>query len=513
MSWLGIWNRGAAYWQFSVALLLTLGGAVLRTWQIGESLWLDELHTAWCASGSFAEVAPRAILGNQSPLFFWLEWLLVTGLGASELVLRLPSLIAGCLLPLAVYGVARRGGLPTGVCLLAVALVVIGPLLIFFATEARPYAAVQLLAVIHVGICAQLFVRPSAALRLWFVGGAAALFYLHYTALLLVAAEVVAWCVAAVMCRQSVQYGWRSAVVDLGWLGLLCLPAAGNLQSIFARRQNWDLFVPPRSWLAPWEMFEPLPWSPAVLFIVIALMATWLSKKQGMDSGKDGASDSDALVFQVLVVCWLVVPLLVAWLMTATGLARLFFPRYIAASAPAATLVAAMCASLPPWRWTRAVLGIALIVTSVWNSGIVERVIREGRIIGDRREDWRGAIAWLNDRLADEPLPVFVASGLIESEALLEPHDPPLVEYCLFPLRTSIYPLQAERRELIPLALRNPAHPDPRFQELISERGGGWFVVRGRNSEAQGVAGSWRPRESRSFGRVRVFRVAPPAER
>ena len=34
--------------------VLVVFGAALRIWQAGESLWLDELHTAWCALGSRA---------------------------------------------------------------------------------------------------------------------------------------------------------------------------------------------------------------------------------------------------------------------------------------------------------------------------------------------------------------------------------------------------------------------------------------------------------------------------
>src|SRR5688500_20002269 len=90
------------------AIVAIIGlGAVLRLWQARESLWLDELHTAWCALGTPSQITPRAMAGNQSPLFFWLEWLLVRALGASELVLRLPSLVAGIGLPAAEIGRAH----------------------------------------------------------------------------------------------------------------------------------------------------------------------------------------------------------------------------------------------------------------------------------------------------------------------------------------------------------------------------------------------------------------------
>ena len=97
-----------ADWPLVVAVGICVLGAALRIAPLGESLWLDELHTAWCAVGPLDEVASRAALGNQSPVFFSLEWLLLRVLGDSEFALRLPSLIAGSLLPLAVFLLARR---------------------------------------------------------------------------------------------------------------------------------------------------------------------------------------------------------------------------------------------------------------------------------------------------------------------------------------------------------------------------------------------------------------------
>src|SRR4029453_3356644 len=95
-----------------VLVILVLLGAALRVWRARESLWLDELHTAWCAMGPLSDVVPRATIGNQSPLFFWLEWLLVHILGASELAVRLPSLVAGSLFPPPLYWFPGRWAPP-----------------------------------------------------------------------------------------------------------------------------------------------------------------------------------------------------------------------------------------------------------------------------------------------------------------------------------------------------------------------------------------------------------------
>src|SRR6478672_5531677 len=90
-------------WAAITVGLICVISAGLRLWQARESLWLDELHTAWCAIGPLANVQPRAEIGNQSPLFFWLEWLMVKLLGENDLAVRLPSIVAGSLLTLAMF--------------------------------------------------------------------------------------------------------------------------------------------------------------------------------------------------------------------------------------------------------------------------------------------------------------------------------------------------------------------------------------------------------------------------
>src|SRR5579872_4986270 len=118
-------------WPLLAALGICLLAAALRIPPLRESLWLDELHTAWCALGPLDEVAPRAAIGNQGPLYYWLQWLLVNALGPSEISFRLISLISGSLLPLALFLFARRWSLITA-GLVAAALIAFDHLSIFY---------------------------------------------------------------------------------------------------------------------------------------------------------------------------------------------------------------------------------------------------------------------------------------------------------------------------------------------------------------------------------------------
>jgi hypothetical protein len=506
-----MWNR-SPLWSLVVSAALAIVAAALRTSQSRESLWADELHTAWCASGTLAEVAQRAAIGNQSPLFFWLEWALSRLLGESELVLRLPSLAAGSLVPVAMFWLAWRWTTSSGVGLVVAALVVVDPLAIFFATEARPYALVQLLAVVHVGLFAEMAARPTAWLRIAFVAGAMLLFYLHYTAALLILAELAWWGLMGWTQPAATRYRWTQLLADLGLTAALCLPALGNLQGIFARREHWAAFVPRRP---IWEVFDLLPWSASALFVLAAIV---------IDAARGRPNDEPRTAFRLLALCWLLVPVGLAWLTTATDVARLFFPRYLAASAPAAMLLAALCIDLAPGRWAKFTVGAGIVVAAIWTSGIAEQLSANGRVIDSREEDWRGAVAWLNEQLPEQPYLVLVASGLIEADALGQPHDPLLEDYCLLPVN-SLYRLRADPVDLIPLTYRDAGKLFLETQERIRTRNGAWLIVRGTAERAEHVAGraiadlerkesviggdDWKTIKQQSFGRVQVLLIRP----
>jgi mannosyltransferase len=479
----------------AVAILIVAIAAALRFWQAGESLWLDELHTAWCATGKLSEVAPRAAIGNQSPLFFWLEWLLAQLLGESELALRLPSLIAGSLLPLALFLIAWRWTQSSRIGLTAAALAAIDHNAIFYATEARPYALVQLLAVLHIAITAEVIERPSRWLRTSWIGLAVLLFHMHYTAALLIPAELAFLLAMKVHSPGTAKYQPAMLLTDLVIAGALCLPALGNLRAIFARRENWAAFVHPEPL---WQLAVWFPWSLSAPFVLVASMTRSQHRR----------ATSLALI-------WLLVPALFAWLATTTDLARLFFPRYLVAIAPAAILLAACCADFAPWQWSKGVIVTLLVASGLYASGVVQQVQHDGRVIGDRHEDWRAAVAWLNEQLPRQPYPVLVASGLIEADALHEPHDSRLDDYCLFPV-TGLYKLAADRSALVPLPFHEPHRLDNQVRQLVGHRRGAWLVMRGspRNAERMAAAiqesgvrsqEAGRTKELKSFGNVQVI--------
>lgn len=477
------WRGSPRVWGVALGLI-ALVGAGLRLGQSSESLWLDELHTAWCAQAPWDEVATRAAEGNQGPLFFWLEWGLVRLLGASEFSLRIASVIAstGVLLLVGTW-VARQGSPLAG--LTAAALWAIDPWAIFWGSEARPYALVQWLGAAHVGALVPLLKRPTRGWRVGWVLGAAALFHLHYTSVLLFAAELVIAGLWWALWPQRVVYRPAQAAQDVFVLLLLMWPAAGTLATISQRRANWALFVDAR------PLDELFVWWPLALglILMVGAKAVEAALRRAGWAAANTPSPGPSLEALLTAACWLLVPTSLAWLATQTDLARLFFPRYLAASAVAAVMLGAWTIDLAPGRWGRVTMAGLLVGTALYASGILPELQRSGRPIAHRQEDWRSAVAWLQAEYAKHPGPVLLFSGLIEADVLREGPSPRDVAYCLFPLR-SLYRLEVPDHDLIPLPRRRPRHDSllPPVRQRLNEVGSCWLVVRGQPERAHGTA-------------------------
>ncbi len=447
----------------SLAAILWLG-VFLRGWQATESLWLDELHTSWVVSGKWSEVAGRAAAGNQSPLYFYLTWGVARLWGQHEWTLRLLSLVAGTVL-IAATGLLVRswtGSVLAG--LLAAGLVAINRDCIFFAQEARPYALVQLSALVHAGIFLRLLHQPTLRWRAAFVAGAVWLFYLHYTTFLFLLAEAVCLLILLPCRRFKIAYTFPQAVRDALLIALLVVPASAHLLSIARHRDNWARIV--QAWPLPSAVqvaglaYLLLPW------MVVGVSRWWGRRMLGRSLLSPAG---------VCAACWFVVPTLIAWLATLVHIAPLCLGRYLVASLVGAIVFAAICHSVCADRWCRWGLAGFLIAATVVSGGIAAQWYRDGRFIGDRTEDWKAAIPWLDQQLQETPLPVFLCADLLEDLALQQRAGEQLVQYCLFPLN-GIYPLQAAY--VAPLPTTRNVTFSALQRQLVAQRHGAWLVVR-----------------------------------
>ncbi len=462
-------------------LLLVTVAALLRSRQLDDPLWVDELHTAWAVSGSSSDLVPRAQAGNQAPAALLPQWLASRFLGVDELTLRLPSCLASlvlvALVPLMVF---RFGGGWAG-AMLSGLLVVVDYWSVVFAAEARPYALVQLVSLLHVwcllgrmGFSGEPGGRGGYSWRVGWLVTAVLLVMIHYTTLLLILAGMLAWWLLRF--KRSHGSPIKAWLVDHAILGLCCLPLLPHLAMVAGRRANWAQFVEIPS------LLESLTLLPVAAYLAVPMLGWGLARLRpsvGDERNADGGHSVAVLMVLGLLV---VAPLATAWLSTRLDLARFFFPRYvIGASGPLIVLCGLLIGQLRGPGVARLGLALLSLVVGLGISGEAARTLQ----IPPRQEYWPALLKFLDDSDPQGELPVFLCPGLIEDQFLLsEPADPPVPgipmdEFCLFPL-TGPYHLANQPPALVPLASA-PAHWPPRAQGLTRRAGGSWLILRGGN--------------------------------
>src|SRR5438876_11332789 len=91
------------------ALGIAAAAAILWLPPLSSSLWHDEAGTYWVAKEGFAETVDRAIrYQGQSPLYYLIVWVMLHLGGASEIILRLPSLLSLTVTAVLLFRLARK---------------------------------------------------------------------------------------------------------------------------------------------------------------------------------------------------------------------------------------------------------------------------------------------------------------------------------------------------------------------------------------------------------------------
>jgi len=455
----------------------------LRVYRANESLWVDELHTSWTVSNGVGSVADRAAMGNQSPFYFYMTWCSTSLFGSSELTIRMPSLVAGVLLVPLMYVAVFRWTSSFVAALLAGFLVAIDREFIFYAQEARPYAVVQLLGLVSVTTFSHLVMasrvkgekRASSSIvwRILFIISSVLLFYSHYTAGLLIVAEICCYLVLLTTRELRPAVSWKCFTTDILIVTLLCLPAAPHLIDIATRRNDWQGIIDAGTTPTLLRIFDTYLLLPTAI-VALTSFISWIQRRRAI---------FDRMDFRVLIIliCWFIVPPGTTWLATVIGTLPVFMFRYVIVSAAAAIALACALTAIVHAK-TRWVAGLAVAVGAVWTSGIVQQLQANGRIIGSRNEDWINVVRIVNANDDGKSWPVLLQAGLIEDRRLKSDNSELFHDYCLFPI-TSLYSIDTSH-ELVPL----PSGCAPDVDELIFDEAGIWLIVRGRADYAKAIA-------------------------
>ncbi len=488
---------------------------------IRESLWIDELHSTWVVSGGWDDVIQRAALGNQSPLYFY-------GLKAwssifepfrapdsyGEGILRLSSLLGWTFLCCASLATILRT-VPKRTIVATATVTAIWLLLdrigAFYAIELRPYIWVALMSLLIMLSGANLTNEPNQSGIAWLIVSVLA-FYLHYTAIIIVALSWLACAIAIAFRWQFIESKSRWQIVriraiELTVLAVLLSPGLYRLVGISNKSQQWASFAGDASLT---KVVDLLPWVFWTLIPLIVLIIDRCYQRTQRFPFDDGGVASGLTLCGAITdrwFAWLLQlcmvgygSLFLVWLLTFTETAPLLHRRYILGAYPAFLLLGAFWLGRIQSLRILLVTGALSAALMIWWQGTASEW-RAGRWIAwQRAEDWRGAIDFLNShRRSDEP--VFLAPMLVETRG--EKIDSTIdVNYLRYPL-TSLYPIfDSELICLLPNDRSNwAAEMIPRSAQSSNESG--WIIARTRN-----VSGLEAELNASSIEK-RLWKVAP----
>ncbi len=327
----------------------------LRVATLGQSLYGDELYTYADVVGRSLGDALRQVhaLEDTPPLYFLLAWLSAK-LGDPAVTLRLPSLLLGTAAVPVTYLLGRRM-VSQAAALVGAALVALSPFLIFHAGDARAYGALLCLA--PLSTLALLRVVDGGGRGSWFalVGATAAALMTHYTAVFVVAAQLV-WAV-------GFRAGHQKRVVSahaVAALGLIAILLSGSEAGV---AENAGLFPFSLDVVAgqtaralvggPFTPLSQIPGSVAAALVALAALAALAgARREALHR------PPDRLVLAVMLA--LAAPAGV--LLYSAAFSSIFTARNLTSSLPALALLAGAIVSAGHGRRRRSVAIAALLV-------------------------------------------------------------------------------------------------------------------------------------------------------
>ena len=455
--------------------MVAVAAMAIRFESARDALWIDEWISAWTVEDALAEVAPRAALGHASPFFYWMLWSCRQVGGDNPWALRAISLASG-LGTLALIGwVVQR---TTGSLSAAAAVVAIAALdqnYVFYASEARPYALVQLLGLTQILCLLNVLRRDShgrtPALLAWAVLSVL-LFALHYTTIVLLAAELT-WClfiaVAVVPDRRAASQVLCAGIAIAATLCVLAEP----LGSIWRARQNWGSFVDVWSYLRSFQ-FSGLAY---VLPLAGSLILTAIVRPPTSDAQRRGTS------LRGLLPWWLAAAIAVSvWLGALVATAWFAVPiahyRYVIGVSGLCPLLLGIAVGQHAKPIRAMASGLILVGAGIYFLTTTCDLPRRQWQRPLRYERWDMASAIIESDPARAHWPVVVFPNLIEDGQINDSLAPRERDYFLAAV-PQLRGASPHERGVFPAAMQWPVRLSEPALTKIVEAGGGWLLMRG----------------------------------
>ena len=415
---------------FFSACLVSIVAWVLRFPSCGESLWVDELHTAWAIGGSLRDVSDRAALGNQTPWYFWGLWHWQHFFGNSEPLLRVPSVAAVSFSCGLLVWIGWRVSCRMILAVLAGMFLAVDGSALFFGTEARAYAFVILAVTVFIACLVEIDRGPRLRSLWWSVLFASTTIsiLMHITSTLVFVCLAAAYgLLASVPFRDKAKMTLATGIGTVAGLAI----SWSSITRVWGIRQQWDSFGKTET---VFDLVSIWPWLWMLVLPVVGMLLVRMAVvvgSRGLQSPflqtQRLQGDQASSYLRVAVYCWCVVLVVTlgGWWISYFEIASIWHRRFLVGLLPLICLGGAglWCRaidSLAPLSRSpnlRCFVALLVLVGFAMSQGRVSAIFEGETRLVRRQEDWRSATRFLRER-RDERDEVWVAAELIESNWL-----------------------------------------------------------------------------------------------
>lgn len=424
------------------AVALALGWANRLRW----GLWTDEAGTYWMASqGWQAAVARTANWSGQSILYSVIESFFIARGAWLEPLLRLPWVAAAFL---AAWHLKRLAELmfDAQAGWIAVLAFVCAPDVASFATSARPYAMALAASLASFRYLVEWQIEGRKSLVWRYLAASVLTLYFHY----LFAFVFVSQGLYLGFChwRGKITSLWLPAAAAVG-LPLSLLPLSRSLLATARHTVGFGRAAQP-------EFLQLLRWCLPPLFLIALGLGIVLLLVSARNVRWRPQPVQPELVF--LAAVWLLLAPIAFFVISRLTASRIFAARYMLFTVPAFVLILTWIVCGWPEARSRKTLLLAVFAGTILHPGSLMYVFHQAS------NSWRAPLAFIRDQSRKDPPPVFVVSGLAESDEMDWQQADPRTASLYSPL--TAYPIP---NRVLPL----PYHFSQDAQDFIGRAVGG----------------------------------------
>jgi hypothetical protein len=365
-------------------------------------LWLDETLSYWQVSGGFSRIWERSAQMPSSIGYLYTLWLAKSILGASEIALKIPSLLAALGALYFLYRAAREL-FDQETAFLATIFFCLENNVLFAATDARPYAFALLATNVAIFAFARWMSTHETRNAVFFGVAAAAILYFHYLFSVILPAFAIYY--LATRWRFLKEDAQQLAAV-LATFALAVMPLAFRIASLYHSRTTHVVQPMKHSFLTALNTLVPMQL--LIGFVLAAFLAGLVRKIR--------LPDQSGLPSVLLSILLAVVPAGVLFGVSEIAQVHFVIPRYFSVVAPGSALMWAMLTRHIDSRLLRVLFCVALVSATLMES-IRSPLSRHHEL------SFKHAHEFINDNVSQDRAPVLVCSAFIESDYEPMPTD------------------------------------------------------------------------------------------